>query len=143
MTSGIPTETIVKFLWFRGIFDFLYFYTTLWSYRTGDPAKQHEQKKNFCRNVTKNEKSMPGVRRTLCDVKALDMCLVQSIPGDGRVRMPDWWKILQKTHKNSDFRRSLLRCLRYTGDCDETQLQDGQDGIFSRFLRNPPHDRMF
>ena len=47
MTSGIPTETIVKFLWFRGIFDFLYFYTTLWSYRTGDPAKQHEQKKKL------------------------------------------------------------------------------------------------
>ena len=45
MTSGIPAETIVKFLWFRGIFDFLRFYTTLWSHRAGDPAKPKEQKK--------------------------------------------------------------------------------------------------
>ena len=28
-------------------FDFLCFYTTLWSYRTGDPAKPKEQKRTF------------------------------------------------------------------------------------------------
>ena len=81
MTSGIPPETIVKFLWFRGILIILHIFTTTWVFGVQTPAKSKSQKNNnVCPQFTKNEKSMPGISGALWIVKALDMCLLQSIP---------------------------------------------------------------
>ena len=82
MTAGIPPETVVKFLWFRGIWILLHIFTTTWVFGEQTPAKSKSQKerKNVCPQFTKNEKSMPGISGALWIVKALDMCLLQSIP---------------------------------------------------------------
>mgnify|MGYP003724046003 CR=1 FL=1 len=54
MTSGIPPETIVKFLWFRGILIILHIFTTTWVFGVQTPAKSKSQKKKtFVHNSPK------------------------------------------------------------------------------------------
>ena len=110
MTSGIPTETIVKFLWFRGIFDVLHFYTTLWSFRTGDPAKPKEQKKK--NKLYKENYFSPGPSHSLpplengAHVRKLEMTAKEQLTGKIKGFQAKWSKDTYQVLRRASLRRN-------------------------------------